>query len=102
MSEEERIIKHIGEFFTSHFKEIIEQNRQILNHLKKISMTQDELVTALTDLKTEVDGVSTKVDALEAAITSAGTSVPQTVQDAFANLKSSVDTLNSKAVVPGA
>lgn len=64
-------------------------------------MTQEELAQSLTDLKTEVDGVSTKVDALEAAITAAGNSIPQPVQDAFAALKGSVDTLNDKAVLPG-
>lgn len=64
-------------------------------------MSNEELTQALTDLKTEVDGVNANVVKLEAAITAGGDTVPQTVVDAFTALKGSVDTLNTTAVVPG-
>lgn len=60
-------------------------------------MTKAEFIQGITDLKTEVTGIGTKVDALEAAINSAGDVIPQEVVDAFADLKGSVDSLNSKA-----
>lgn len=60
-------------------------------------MTKAEFIQGITDLKTEVTGIGTKVDALEAAINNAGDSIPQDVQDAFAALKGSVDSLNTKA-----
>lgn len=59
---------------------------------------QDDFVQALNDLKTEVDGISTKVAALEAAINGQPTgTVAQPILDAFAALKGSVDTLNTAA-----
>lgn len=60
-------------------------------------MTKAEFIQGITDLKTEVTGIGTKVDALEAAINNAGDVIPQEVVDAFADLKGSVDSLNSKA-----
>ena len=60
-------------------------------------MTKAEFIQGITDLKTEVVGIGTKVDALETAINNAGDVIPQEVVDAFADLKSGVDSLNTKA-----
>lgn len=60
-------------------------------------MTKGEFIQAITDLKTEVVGIGTKVDTLETAITNAGGVIPDDVAAAFADLKGSVDALNTKA-----
>jgi uncharacterized protein YoxC len=67
--------------------------KQKINQL----MTTAEFIQAMTDLKGEVTTIGTKVDALEAAINNAGSTVPQGIVDAFNDLKTSVDSLNTKA-----
>lgn len=76
------------------------QNALEFHYLKsKIEqlITKAEFIQGITDLKTEVTGIGTKVDALETAINNAGDVIPQEVVDAFADLKVSVDGLNTKA-----
>lgn len=60
-------------------------------------MTKAEFIQSITDVKTEVVGIGTKVDALETAINNAGDVIPDDVAAAFADLKGSVDALNTKA-----
>lgn len=70
----------------------------IIKKLDKIMSQQDDFIQAITDLKSEVDGIGVKVAALEAAINGQPTgTVAQPILDAFAALKGSVDTLNTAA-----
>lgn len=60
-------------------------------------MTKAEFIQSITDLKTEVGTVSTKVDALEQKINNSPTDVDPEIVAAFQDLKGSVDTLSTKA-----
>lgn len=59
-------------------------------------MTKGEFLQAIADFKTEIGTVSGKVDALENLI-NGKTDVDPEIVAAFQDLKSSMDTLNSKA-----
>lgn len=65
--------------------------------LKTIEMNKTDFIQAITDLKTEVTGIGVKVDTLEAAINNSTTDVDPAIVAAFADLKSGVDSLNTKA-----
>lgn len=60
-------------------------------------MTKAEFIQGITDLKTEVGVVGTKVDALEQKINNSSTDVDPDIAAAFADLKTSVDSLSTKA-----
>lgn len=60
-------------------------------------MTKAEFLQAMADFKTELGVVSGKVDVLETKINSAPTDVDPEIVTAFQDLKSSLDTLNTKA-----
>lgn len=60
-------------------------------------MTKAEFLQAIADLKTEVGTVSDKVGVLETTINNSSTDVDPDITAAFADLKTSVDALSSKA-----
>lgn len=64
-------------------------------------MTQQELLAALTDVKTQVDKskteITTKIAALEDALNNAGSTTPE-VDAALADLKASVQSVDD--IVP--
>ena len=60
-------------------------------------MTKTEFLQAIADFKTEIGTVSGKVDALEALINGSITEVDPQIVAAFQDLKTSMDSLNSKA-----
>lgn len=72
-------------------------NQFLIIHKLDSFMTKTEFLAAIADFKTEIGTVSGKVDALEAIINNSSTTVDPEIVTAFADLKTGMDALNSKA-----
>lgn len=66
-------------------------------HKLELLMTKQDFLQAIGDFKTEIGVVSGKVDALETLINGASTDVDPAIVAAFQDLKTSMDSLNTKA-----
>lgn len=75
---------------------IISNQHFLISKLDSL-MDKTTFLQAIADLKTEVGGVSTKVDTLEQKINNSPTDVDPDIVAAFQDLKGSVDSLNTKA-----
>ncbi len=68
-----------------------------LNNKIDSLMKKEEFIAAIGDLKTEVQGIITKVGTLEDKINNSSTDVDPDIVAAFQDLKGATDLLNTKA-----
>ncbi len=84
--------------FNFHFhvsdREVLENQKIIISLLKSIKMNQDELLALLQNEDAELATIAAGVTTLLGEIATAGTNVPQNVQDAANKLKTDLDALN--------